>query len=97
MRTRPHAIATRQLATLLVKSELMLPLVWHGRLSTALKISSAACQYGRGDVGSRGWMAREVARAMILPEEQSDAKHGMQHRANDEHAIYVCGIQINRM
>ena len=97
MRTRSYAIAMRQLAMLLVRSELMLPLVWHGRLPPALKILSAACQYSRRDVGLRGRMARKWPRAMISPEEQSDAKHGMQYRANNEHGIYVCGIQIIRM
>ena len=66
---RPHAIATRQSPMLLVESEgvVSVPLVWQGRLSPALRTSRAASQYGEGDVGSRGWMAREGSRAMMLP------------------------------
>jgi len=60
-----HAIATRQSLTLPVKSEVVyLPLVWYGRLLTGLKT------WGRSepvDVGSRGRMAREGPRAMVLP------------------------------
>jgi hypothetical protein len=68
---RLYAIATRQPSMLLMKSGLVLPFVWQGRLSTVLKTSSAAREGGRGDVGSRasGWMVKEWPCAIMLPEE----------------------------
>ncbi len=60
-----HAIAMCQSLNLPVKSEVVyLPLIWYGRLLTALNT------WGRSepvDVGLRGRMAREGPCAMVLP------------------------------
>lgn len=76
---RPHAIATCQSSMLLVESGVVLPFVWHGRFVACVKDvgRSEPLAVRQGDVDSRGRMAREWPHAMMLPEEQCDAKHDM--------------------
>jgi len=67
-----ETIIGRQDSLALVASEeTSLPFVWQGRLSPALNTSRAASQYGEGVVGSRGPMAREGSRAMMLRKRNS--------------------------
>lgn len=101
---RPHAIATGQSSMPLVESEeaVSLPLMWQGRLSPALRTSSAASQYGEGDVGSRGRMAREGSSAMMLPKRNNATPSTACNAVGDSprwRGWLLCFVefQINRM